>query len=390
MYAHPLRISPLQMGTTRLLVFGLGSLSILCLLLYFHGVLSFELGAIWLLPLEFCGLVAVMARAHAANHDELRQRLVAGLWAGGLATLAYDLVRLPIAHAGIPVFKAISYFGTVLLGLSAPTFPSELAGWAYHLSNGVSFGLMYAMLVRQPGPISAVVWGLVLEGIMLLTPYAEVFGYRMDARFLAITVGAHAVYGLVLWIALRPWGFPASKLSTRSVMLGFLGVPCGIALIAADFHGRYAKELPPSPPPYIGSHLYTTWDVPEPDRLAALWVVRRFVNPAARFHFVPPFSPVRYGQPFDLPEAEIRRKGTSSATEVLLTRYGLEANERLRSLAAMTHLAEVTPWLLPAHQDADQLNQAIRGVTANACGHTLRAECVEVVLTFLDGWYQRE
>jgi hypothetical protein len=232
MHAYQLRADQLQRETSRFLVFGLGSLSIVSLLLYFHGIVSFERGVLWLLPLELCGLVGAMACASAAKHDELRQRLVAGLWAGGLATLAYDLVRVPVAHAGLPVFKAISYFGTVLFGLGAPTFLSEFAGWAYHLSNGMSFGLMYAVLVRQPGLISAVGWGLILEGVMLLTPYAEVFGYRTDTSFLAITVGAHAVYGLVLWLALRPWRFSVRKLSTRLVVLGFLSVPCGIALIS--------------------------------------------------------------------------------------------------------------------------------------------------------------
>ncbi len=372
----------------RILVFGLSALSILSLLLYFHGVLSFDEGVRWLLVPEVVGLAAVAAWARAAGREDLLRRLGAGLWAGGLATLAYDLVRVPISAAGIPVFKAISYFGTVLLGLDAPTPLSETAGWAYHLSNGLSFGLMYAVLVGQPGLVTALAWGLALEGAMLLTPYAEVFGYRLDARFLAVTLGAHAVYGFVLWMALRPWVPPLRRPSVPYVALGLLSVPVGISIIAADFHIRYAEKLPPSPPPYIGSHLYTTWDVPEPDRLAALWVLRRFVEPAARFHFVPPFTAVRYGRPFDLPEAEVRREGARSATEVLVTKHGLDADARLRSLAAMTHLAEVTPWLLPADHDAGRLVQGIREVTTSACGQRLSAGCAEDVFAFLDAWHR--
>ena len=41
---------------------------------------------------------------------------------------------------------------------------------------------------------------------MLLTPYAEVFGYQRDGRFMAITIGSHAVYGFVLWLGLRYYG----------------------------------------------------------------------------------------------------------------------------------------------------------------------------------------
>jgi hypothetical protein len=264
---------------------------------------------------------------------------------------------------------------------------SEVVGWAYHLSNGVSFGLMYAVIVRRAGPVTAVLWGLVLEGVMLLTPYAEVFGYHMDSRFLAITIGAHMVYGLVLWLALRLWRFPVKQPSTRSLALGILGTVLGIALIAVDFHQRYAEALPPSPPPYIGSHLYTTWDVPEPDRLAALWVLKRFVDPAARFYAVPPFSVIKHGRPFDLPEAEIRRQGASSATQVLIAKHGLETNPRLQALADMTHLAEVTPWMLLAHPDAQDLAQALRQVSAEACGQVLSANCLEPIFAFLDAWY---
>ena len=42
---------------------------------------------------------------------EARRLLLTGIWTGLLATLAYDVVRVPIVHSGIPVFKAISYFG---------------------------------------------------------------------------------------------------------------------------------------------------------------------------------------------------------------------------------------------------------------------------------------
>jgi hypothetical protein len=225
---------------------------------------------------------------------------------------------------------------------------------------------------------------------MLLTPYVEVFAYRLDARFLAITIGAHAVYGLVLWIMLRPWSSARRMTASPSVAVGVLCVPLGISAIALDFHARFANRLPPSPPPYIGNHLYTTWDVPEPDRLAALWVLHRFVDQDARFHFVPPFKPIHYGQAFDLPEAVIRRQGASSATEVLVQKTGLDSDARLRSLAAMTHLVEVTPWMLPIDAEASQVAQEIRQVSASACGRVLTASCIEKVFRFLDDWYVPE
>lgn len=373
----------------RPLIFISGALSITSLLLYFLGFMDFKSGASWLLAIECINVSVLWFAAKKYNKDWICKLLLSGLWAGGLATLAYDVVRIPIAQAGIPVFKAISYFGTALLGVESPTPLSETLGWAYHLSNGISFGLMYAALVRKPHPFSAVIWGLTLEAVMLITPYAEVFGYRRDYTFLAITIGAHAVYGLVLWLALRMWiDAPKNRFRTRHIALGFLCVPLGLYMMAADFHGRYADRLPPSPPPYIGVHLYTTWDVPEPDRVAAMWVMRRFVEPQAKFYFIQPFEKIRYGKPFDLPEAEIRRHGIQSATEVLLNQQGLASDAKLSALARMTHLTEVTPWMLASDSEAGQLAEMVRNASEQTCGKALQGSCTEELFVFLDRWYQ--
>jgi hypothetical protein len=356
--------------------------------LYFTGVTSFRLGTFLLLPFETCGLYLLWSKVNKQGRTGINQLLLSGLWAGGLATLAYDVARIPVAHAGIPVFKAISYFGTVLVGAESPTLWSEALGWGYHLTNGVSFGLMYAALVRKPRVYSAVIWGLMLEAVMLLTPYAEVFGYRRDGKFLAITIGAHAVYGLVLWLALRVWmDERRARLKPVHVLGGFLCVPLGIALIAADFHVRYAAELPPSPPSYIGPHLYTTWDVPEPDRVVVMWMMRRFVEPRAQFYFIKPFEPIRYGQPFDLPEASVRRHGAQSATQFLVAQKGLDADARLATLARMTYLNEVTPWMLASDPEAGRLTELLRGAAERECGRSLNAACAERLFVVLDQVY---
>jgi hypothetical protein len=373
----------------RLFVVFLCTFSIGSLLAYFQGLGNFAQITTFVLLLEVLGLAAIFIWLRARREESLSRLLVAGLWAGGFATLAYDVVRVPISHSGVPVFKAISYFGTVLLGVNSPTILSETLGWAYHLSNGVSFGLMYAALVRKPRVYSAVIWGLMLEAAMLLTPYAEVFGYQRDAKFLVITIGAHTVYGLVLYLALGLWdGAWGWSLTPLRVGCGFLCVPLGVLLIAADFNMRYAGSLPPSPPPYLGPHLYTTWDVPEPDRVVAMWATRRFVEPEARFYFIKPFDAIRYGQPFDLPEARIRRQGMQSATQFILDQNGLNADPKLSALARMTYLNEVTPWMLATDPEAGHLTQIVREAAEKECGNKLNMNCTERLFETLDHIYQ--
>ncbi len=375
----------------RIALFVLGSLSIGSLLLYFFGVASFARLAIALLTVEGLGLLIAVLWVRSFGREPERRILWSGLWAGCLATVAYDLVRVPIVHAGIPVFKAISYFGTVLLGVDNPTVASEILGWGYHLSNGVSFGLMYAALARRPRPVGAVLWGLSLEAAMLLTPYAEIFGYQRDFRFMSITIGAHAAYGFTLWAALHWYGrAKALHLRPLALGLGFLCTPLSLSAMAADFHGLYAAKIPHSPPPLLGSDLYTVWNVPEPDRVAAIWVWKRFVKPEATFYFIDPFEKVRYGQAFDVPEATVRRSGTESATETLLKNSRLASNPKLARLAGMTHLTEITPWMISSNVDASLLADHLHEVTASECGQTLDNACLPGLLSDLDHWYQSE
>jgi len=371
-----------------LVPFALGATSIGSLLLYFYGVTSMGAGTRWLLVPAIVALV-VFVLAMARRDAVLTERIVSGVWAGAMATFAYDVVRVPIAVSGVPVFKAISYFGTVILGQVHPTVASEVVGWSYHLSNGIGFALMYAVLVKRPRLWSALVWGVTLEAAMLSTPYAEVFGYRMTPKFLAITIGSHLVYGAVLWSGLVGWERLKQMPRRRGwvTALALVG-PVGVGGIGLDFHGRHAASLPPSPPAYVGPHLYTTWNVPEPDRVALLWVIRRFVDPKARFYYVEPFSQVRHGTPVDLPEAEMRRDATNSATELLIAERGLTSDPDLALLAETSHLFEIARWRLPTNRAAFRLGTGL--VTAvGECQADDVAPCFERGFRYLDGWYDR-
>jgi hypothetical protein len=102
---------------------------------------------------------------------------------------------------------------------------------------------------------------------------------------------------------------------------------------------------------------------------------------------VAPFTRLIYGTPFDTPEAEIRRTGGRSATEVLLTKHDLEKDPKLQLLGGMTHLYEITPWLLPSDRPAHALGQQIREQVAD-CGSNDIRHCMERVSSFLDNWYE--
>jgi hypothetical protein len=74
------------------------------------------------------------------------------------------------------------------------------------------------------------------------------------------------------------------------------------------------------------------------DRMASAWLIRRFVDPRARFKFVTPgrYRPARQEVRFDMFEAEFTHEGHKCTFEVLLDRLGLK-DAALRPIAEIVH-----------------------------------------------------
>jgi hypothetical protein len=74
------------------------------------------------------------------------------------------------------------------------------------------------------------------------------------------------------------------------------------------------------------------------DRIASAWLIRRFIDPEARFRFVAPkgHRPEPGELRFDMFEGEYTHEGESCTFEVLLDRFGLR-DPALRRLAEIVH-----------------------------------------------------
>jgi hypothetical protein len=74
------------------------------------------------------------------------------------------------------------------------------------------------------------------------------------------------------------------------------------------------------------------------DRMASAWLVRRFIDPDARFKFVAAkgYKPLADEIRFDMFEAEFTHEGDRCTMEVLIDRTGIE-NRALRSIAEIVH-----------------------------------------------------
>ena len=74
------------------------------------------------------------------------------------------------------------------------------------------------------------------------------------------------------------------------------------------------------------------------DRIASAWLIKRFIDPKARFVF----GEAREGAvSFDMFEGDYTHDGDRCTFETLLHRFGLEQDEALRAIAEMVHDVDV-------------------------------------------------
>jgi len=81
------------------------------------------------------------------------------------------------------------------------------------------------------------------------------------------------------------------------------------------------------------------------DRIACPWLIRRFIDPQAEFHFVPKEQVLEVarregGKSFDCPGAEYTHRAGKCSFEVLVDEYRLD-DEALRLLAQIVHGADI-------------------------------------------------
>jgi len=163
------------------------------------------------------GLVALVALAVWARRGDrplLFNRLVVGTVAGSLGLVAYDVMRwlvqlvLPVSY---DAFRAFQIFGTLMTGRGDDSVLALAAGWAYHITNGLTFGIIYALLAGPARWWWGLAWGGTLEAAMMVV-YPSLMNPASISDFVVVSVIGHAVFGAVVgW-----WCERHALLSTRS------------------------------------------------------------------------------------------------------------------------------------------------------------------------------
>jgi hypothetical protein len=123
------------------------------------------------------------------------------------------------------------------------------------------------------------------------------------------------------------------------------------AIAAIDFFGATGREVAEGLIAGLEKHeepsmteilpkgrVWVTREGVKVDRIASAWLVRRFIDPKARFKFVRPggYKPGRNEVRFDMFEAEYTHEGDRCTFEVLLARSGLD-DKALAAVAEIVH-----------------------------------------------------
>ncbi len=173
----------------------------LAMMMSIHSVMSSYMP---FLILSLIVLVVVLVKSRR-NYPRLSNRAITGLWAGAVATVALDLIRYPVG-VGLQTLPGDmpTMFGQFIFGTDEVTGDLLLVGYLYHYLNGADFGLVYTLIAGKVRWYWGVVWGLIVEVLMMTTPPMLLmgvgpFGTNTGAPwYFLTTLAAHIAFGAVL------------------------------------------------------------------------------------------------------------------------------------------------------------------------------------------------
>ncbi len=214
-----------------------------------YGLLPMRTGVLAMGLPATAMLLAGWYWARRAGRDGLADALAIGAWGGLLGTFAYDVARFPFWMYGTRVYGTIGVFGVWLLEAETSSRFTEVTGWLYHFWNGITFGIMYALVARGRHWTWGVAWGCVLETIMLVSPLGTIFHMTGDFRFVGIAYVGHVFYGATLGRLVQRWGETRAALGAMpdSVRWALAAVACVLAawpLLSVDNRRQDAAVVP--------------------------------------------------------------------------------------------------------------------------------------------------
>ncbi|MBI2455695.1 MAG: hypothetical protein HYV46_06120 [candidate division NC10 bacterium] len=169
----------------------------------------------WVLIPSIAWLGVVWIVAQARGYDRLTDRIWTGVWVGAAATAALDVFRLTSFMLGLLPGNLPRMFGVLILDTMAtgPTPLSDVVGGLYHYWVSACLGLTYVLFMGRTRWWGGLVWGLIIEVGMMVTPPMVIamdtgyFGLKAGhGLFNGVFIGSlipHISYGIALGLLLE-------------------------------------------------------------------------------------------------------------------------------------------------------------------------------------------
>jgi len=110
--------------------------------------------------------------------------------------------------------------------------------------------------------------------------------------------------------------------------------------------------------------VYSTWDDFEVDKLASIWLLKRFIAPGAKIEIYPKGRMIKKGIEFDTPYASLGRSFNRAAFEALLENYKMK-DEKLVKMAKIIHDIEINVWQKKIFKKSRQIEQDVIQIINN-------------------------
>lgn len=198
-----------------LVVLGLCATSAAALLADLYDVAEMRTVGRWG-TLPGLALLAVIGSSRIPWLGDIPSRIRVGVVGGLLGTLGYDLVRIPFAIAGQRIFAPIDSYGLLLDGGPMSSGWTDLLGWSFHVSNGVTFGIAFVVVMAGRHRGWGIAWGLVLETVAYAGPFTERYALSGQYLSIAIAYAAHVAYGYPLGVVAQRYRDVAAGLRDTS------------------------------------------------------------------------------------------------------------------------------------------------------------------------------
>jgi len=106
---------------------------------------------------------------------------------------------------------------------------------------------------------------------------------------------------------------------------------------------------------FVKSGDYYTTDLLEPDRISSAWIIKKFVDTSAVFHFTKRDSVISGGISFDIPSSRFRRYPKYS-TAMSIVKFHKITDDRAIKLAELINEIELNNWGTQKSEQASKLN----------------------------------